>query len=91
MIKIKFNSISQLTNSKSNTNNRTNLNNYNNAQLNVPSSNSKSNLLTMNPNIDYKFVLKSWVVGIREYLNEKILIENISEDKFILAAEIIYR
>ena len=82
----------QINDSFNNSNNRTNFNNsnYNNAEFNVPSS-SNSNMLTMDPNIDYKFVLKNWVLRIREYLNDKIINENISENEFILAAEIIYQ
>lgn len=79
----------QFNQSSNYANNRTVINS-NITQFNNQS-NSSSNMLTMDPNIDYKFVLKSWVLGIREYLKDKILNENISDNEFILAAEIIYQ
>ena len=70
-------------------NNRVN-NIYDNNQFNGPPSNSAI-MLTMDPDIDYKFVLKTWVLGIREFLKEKIQKESLSENLFFLPAETIYQ
>jgi hypothetical protein len=70
-------------------NNRVN-NIYDNNQFNGPPS-SSAIMLTMDPDIDYKFVLKTWVLGIREFLKEKIQKETLSENVFFLPAETIYQ
>lgn len=72
-------------------NNRTDINSYTNAAQFTGPYSSSSNILTMDPNVDYKFVLKSWVLGIREYLKEKIQRECLPENDFILPAETIYQ
>lgn len=59
--------------------------------MDVKATTSNSNLLVMDPNVDYKIVLKSWVMYIREYLKEKILSEKIPESEFLLATETIYQ
>ena len=50
-----------------------------------------NNILTLDPKIDYTFVLKNWVNYIKEYVKEKILTENIAESEFVLAAETIFQ
>jgi len=73
--------------------NEANFNRGNNANFKQKPANtsSNSNLLTMDPNIDYKFVLKSWVFEIKDYLKEKISAEKIPESEFILPVETIFQ
>ncbi len=52
---------------------------------------SNTSMLTMDSSIDYKFVLKSWVLGIREYMKEKILKEDPPDSDFILPSETTYQ